>query len=351
MIRHLRSALAVMTALIGPQAPGLESQPPPAILEATGATTHLYPDEVRLVDVGFDIPLGLDFVPERIVKGCSCLTIEGSDVRGAPWPGGSHHVVSFGFAAGPVTGSMLVRAWIIGRVGDDPRCIVCALPGEVATYIDWPSGPDIVDLGDLRLAELPREFRVALKKGGNPQRIDALACTVSSHDGLFDCRMEPAGTDAWTMTVTVRKLPLSGVITAGVTLTCSDQGRECSGHPANRLRINLIGPLRAKPTGILFGNVPQGQREVRIITVDGAGPDDLADITASDAPRVSWRTIPGTQPPKLEVTFSAHGVEEAASGHLDIHQRDGLILRIPYFARVAHGLQPTVGSPVENPGF
>ena len=41
-------------------------------------------------------------------------------MRGATWPGGSHHVVSFGYAAGPVAGSMLVRAWILGRVGMNP---------------------------------------------------------------------------------------------------------------------------------------------------------------------------------------------------------------------------------------
>ena len=151
------------------------------------------------------------------------------------------------------------------------------------------------------------------------------------------------------MEVTVRKLPLSGVITTGVTLTCSNRGQECTGHPSNRLRINLLGPIRCRPTGILFGNVPQGQQEVRTITLDGAGPGDIVAITASDAERVSWGAIPGSLPPQLEATFTGTGVEEAASGHLDIRARDQTVLRVPYFARVAHGLPAQAARPEGNP--
>ena len=53
MIRHLCFALAFCAA---GQAMALESQLPPVILEAASTMTHLYPDEVRLVEVGFDIP-------------------------------------------------------------------------------------------------------------------------------------------------------------------------------------------------------------------------------------------------------------------------------------------------------
>jgi hypothetical protein len=351
MIRHLRFALAASVALVAPHAVALESQLPPVILEATSPTTHLYPDEIQLVELGFDVPLGQDFVPARIVKTCSCLTIEGSDIHGVAWPGGSHQSVSFGFAAGPVNGSMQVQAWILGRVGNEPRCIACTLAGVVAPYIDWPSGPDIIDLGELRVDELPKEFQVVLKKGRNPQPFDTLTGALSSPHGLFDTRMTPAGKDAWTMTVTVRKLPLSGVITTGMTLTCWNMGKECKGHPANRLRINLIGPMRSKPTGILFGNVPQGQQEVRTITLEGGGPDDIVDITAADQERVSWRFIPGTQPTKLEVTFRGNGLEGTASGHIDIHLRDTTVLRIPYVAQVCHGLRSIVAGPDDNPGF
>jgi hypothetical protein len=351
MIHHLRYACAAAMALIIPPAHARESQLPPVILEASSAMTHLYPDEIQLVEVGFDVPWGQDFVPERIVKGCSCLTIEGSDVQGTTWPGGSHHAVSFGFAAGPVTGSMQVQAWILGRVGHEPRCIAMTLPGEVAPYIDWPSGPDIIDLGEQPVDALPKEFQVTLKKGRNPQPFDALSATVSAPDGPFATRIAQAGADAWTMTVTVRRLPLSGVVTTGVTLTCLDRGRECKGHPANRLRINMLGAIRSKPTGILFGNVPQGQQEVRIITLEGGSPEDIVSITATDAVRLSWRSIPGTNPLKLEVTFSGTGVEGGASGHLDIHQRDATVLRIPYIAHVSHGLPSVEASPEKNPGF
>jgi hypothetical protein len=85
--------------------------------------------------------------------------------------------------------------------------------------------------------------------------------------------------------------------------------------------------------------------------LEGGGPDDIADITAADQERVSWRFIPGTQPTKLEVTFRGSGLEGTASGHFDIHLRDATILRIPYVAQVSHGLRAIVASPDNNLGF
>ncbi len=351
MFCHLRCALAACTVLLASHAPALESQLPPVILEASSAVTHLYPEEMRLVEVGFDIPLGMDFIPERVEKTCSCVIVESADVQGATWTGGSHHAVTFGFSSGPVIGFMQVPVWILGRVGKDPRCIAFTLLGEVAPYIMWPTGADIIDLGEQRMDELPREFQVPLRKGKNPQPFETISGALSSPDGLFDIRIAPAGTDAWTMFVTIRKLPLSGVITTGITLTCSQAGKECKGHPSNRLRIHLIGPMSAKPTGILFGNVPQGQREVRTITRVGRGVDDIAGITAADRERVTWRFLPGAAPPKLEVTFTGSGLEGPASGHIDIHQKDATVLRIPYVAHVSHGLPALVPSPEKSPKF
>jgi hypothetical protein len=315
--------------------PPVESTPS-TLLTVTSEGLVFFPGERQIVPFTFTAPGGATLAVTRVEASCSCMVPGGIPVRLEP--GAPVHAAVM-ITAGRLAGGFGGTVWVWSRAGEEAeRIIALSASGEVRDPLGWPaelSGP-LLDLGSCRSQEAVQPRRFRLVRGPHPLPWTTISVD-SGDDGQFHAEVQAAGA-GWDLVVTPASPRFHGQLNGRLVFTLrAADGNVLPYQPERALRLRVVGPVVAKPLGLLLGVVAAGgmaEASSVLSTADGA-PIVVRTLTVSDPARMHAQValVDGEQ--VLSLAFTATGKPGKASGHVDVGFADGSVMRLPVLATVA----------------
>ncbi len=353
-------AISGLLALLGAalaRASGTERLAAPLLLDLHQRDVVLYPGEIRRLEIPIAIPPGRRFSPQRVVKSCSCLSVD--ELPSTELGPGDKAEVQVALSAGALIGG-LTRALVIYGTdeGGHQAAVRCSVDATVEDLVSWPTG-SICDFGERPQAALPATLAIPLRRGHHPQPYDGITATLVGGAGIT-VAVHPVSAEAWTVGATLAASRVLGAGSARLVVSFVNQGKLLEYQASRIIRWSVTGAWTATPAGILFGVVPlDGSAEKAVLIANRDHPEirpEISSIIPSDAVRVSATSFADGDSVRLRSTFAGASPAGPASGHLDVLLLDGTILRVPYFAAVgALSPAPPGGiaspAPTSDPGF
>lgn len=284
------------------------------------------PAERRLVDIAFTIDADVLRVVD-VTTTCRCTAPFLDDLSSLQR--GPCHLpveVTAGERAGDSVGGV-VNIFLVTQAG--PICRSLHLNGTIVDPLIWPtSSGSVLDLGviatDDRLAPIP------LRKGEHPTAWDAVVLAPEPDSSPLHLSLGKTST-GWNLEISRRSPAHIGTFSHILCFRFLRDGREVFTSD-KKLRLTVLGAVRAVPTAALIGPVRAGtpwETSLRLVASEPGKP--LPDISSL---QVSTPGITAIRAGDRILLRPVPDEPAAAAGVLTIHFAEGTILSVPLIGTV-----------------
>lgn len=163
---------------------------------------------------------------------------------------------------------------------------------QAANVIDIQDGYPFIKLGQFRLEDIPVSRTLMVTRGPHPMQWDTLRCQaygqgIAAHVARID-------TCTWKLDVTLNAISNLGYLRGKLDFSFFNRGELLPYQLTRRVEAQMVGPILASPSSILFGAVRVGERAQRVVrlscTSGSQEPLKVVSVASSD-PNRAWAAI------------------------------------------------------------
>jgi len=215
------------------------------------------------------------------------------------------------------------------------------IEGQLADVIALQDTRPVIPLGQCRFGDKPSVRTLRVTRGTHPMQWDTLQCRTSTDS--IDARLERIDPNTWDLELAVKDVGRLGYVRDRLEFLFL-RGRDILPYSlTKRVEAQLLGPVQAEPSALLFGAVPFGEtvrKTLRLTnTLDEHARVQVVSINPSDPNHVDAESVSnGVAHSEISVAFSADNEEGCYEGivAIEVELDRRYELRVAYTAIVTN---------------